>query len=246
MPEYFQAAQITWQGNLLGQNCQWQVTISPSIYTPFSDIYIASQCNQIYDQIAKVEALSGTLGSDFAGFTPTQFEFQSIDIYLMQGGLNPLFFRKTYPINVSGFRTSGGTEPSQSYDALSFSSAPTVHRRQPASFRLPGVLEADSIGNEFVFSGPGLVIVDEIKNQLNAGWSIDFTIEDGGGGSETIIANFVTSCVQRLRILQPDGSYDYYLPSLPGDPVSAQKVDSWAWNQDVGTQLSRKKRRLGA
>lgn len=68
----------------------------------------------------------------------------------------------------------------------------------------------------------------------------------GGGGVEIADVSFVTSCVQRLRILQPDGSYDYYLPSLPGDPVSAQRVDSWAWNQDVGTQLSRKKRRLGA
>lgn len=181
MPEYLQAAQITWQGSLLGQNCQWQVTISPRIYTAFLEDFATQQCDDILDGIAKVQPLSGTLGSDMAGFTPNQFEFQSITIYLMQGGLNPMFFRKTYPVNINGFRSSNNTELSQSFDALSFSSAPTVHRRQPSSFRLPGVLEADSSGNEFIFEGPGLVIVDEIRNQLNSTITIGFTVDDGGG-----------------------------------------------------------------
>jgi len=246
MAEFLQAAQMIWQGLFLGQNCQWQVTISPSLYTAFDSDLATMQCDDILEGIAKIEALSGTLGSDFAGFTPTTFEFQSIEIYLMQGGLNPMFFRKTYPVNVNGFRVLGGTEPSQSFDAVSFSSAPTIHRRQPSSFRLAGVAEADATGNEFVFGGAGLTIINEIKNQLNAGFEIPFTVDDGAGGFETLNIPFVTTCVQRIKIERDDGGFDYYLPSLPGDPVSAQQVDSWAWNQDVGTQMSRKKRRLGA
>lgn len=247
MPAFRQAVIITWGGLLLGQRAQWQITVSPTVPVNWDEFNIDNNLEYLYQGIGRVEALSGTLGSDFAGYTPTEFRFTEVEFYFMQQTPEYFFFRSTLPLNVDGFRAGGG-QLSTSNTAISFSSATTLFRQNPASFRLPGVLEADTVGNDLSDNSTLRTIMDEIPNQLNTGWTLEQIGVVGSDPGDPVEVPFVTTVVERIKLAPLPGQIRnrYLLPSLPGEDVLATQVNNWEFSEVIGSQNSRKPRRGGA
>lgn len=247
MPAYRQATVITWGGLWLGQRTQWQVTVSPVQQVNWDEFNIDENLDEIFQAIARVEALSGTLGSDFAGFLPTTFRFTEVEMYFMQQIPEYFFFRSTIPLNVDGFRGGGG-DASTSNTAIGFASATTLFRQNPATFRLPGVLEVDTVGNDLATVPELRVILDAIPDQLNGSWSIPQRGVVGEDPGEFVNVEFVTTVVRRIKLAPntPGGAPRYILPSLPGEETLATQVNNWEFSEVITSQNSRKPRRGGA
>lgn len=247
MAFYPRAAVIKRQHEWDGQSIEFQITMSPLNPVNWQTGWLDGIATALYDYIgAEVTPLNPTSwGGIIDDATPTTVLQKSCEIYLMQGGFNSLFFRKVFPMNVFGQRVVTG-DIAPSFVAGGYSSATTEYQKKPADFRFGPVLESDIANNEFV--GGVLSFFEPLADVLNQVVEVEAAVFEESGVPSLYLSEWVTSVVTRLKIEDPDnpGTFDYVLPSQPGDPVFATRVTNWAFQRNVTSQISRKRRKNNA
>jgi len=230
-----------------GQAIEFQITMSPILPINWEASWLDGIANALFTYVGDVTNAPnpGGWGASIDDMTPLTVNQRSCEIYLMQGGFTSAFFRKVFPINSFGQRAlSGDIMPS--FVAAGFSSATTEYQKKPSDFRFGPLGEADVALQEIVPAT--ITALQPIVSALNSVFEIDADVVNPDGTTTNYISEWVTSVVTRLKIEDPDnpGVFDYVLPSQPGDPVFATRVTNWALNNNVTSQISRKRRKNNA